>query len=362
LTDAQWNQRHEGVYQDILAGYEHAIAHRDVRIAGRTAVALRMMDVRRGAVSGLRARMHACFDLIEHASGLDAAILWSVVTPSDQIAIDAIPRLESARNRLAAWREQGDVHGVYLALCTYADELARAGDFAQARRTLDEAEALQHRDWPPRVVMMIAQHRGAIAMYAKDAAGYRKYRREVLRLAEQSGATRTANSARLGLGDAALLAEDYDEAATLSREVADTLSFMNLPFSRAIALENLANALAHLGDLTGAVAAAEESLPVMRLNEAGADVFTILALVAVRSAMPEVAARMLGHVDTWVATSQYHLAPNEARAAEEAGREIDAAIGADEHARLRAAGAALTDAEADALASGFFAQYRLQND
>ena len=77
----------------------------------------------------------------------------------------------------------------------------------------------------------------------------------------------------------------------------------------------------------------------MRLNEAGADVFTILALVAVRSAMPEPAARMLGHVDAWVARSQYDLAPNEARAAEEAGREIDAAIGAQEHARLRAEGA-----------------------
>jgi len=111
----------------------------------------------------------------------------------------------------------------------------------------------------------------------------------------------------------------------------------------------------HLGDLRGAAAAAAGSLPAMRLNEAGADVFTILALVAVRSAMPEPAARMLGHVDAWVARSQYHLAPNEARAAEEAGREIDAAIGAQEHARLRAEGAKLSDAEADALASELFA-------
>jgi hypothetical protein len=194
-------------------------------------------------------------------------------------------------------------------------------------------------------------------MYAKDADGYRKYRREVLRFAEQSGATRIATSARLGLGDAALLAEDYDEAATLSREVAGVLRFMNLPFSRAIALENLSNALAHLGDLPGAIAAAKESLPVMRVNEAGADVFTILALVAVRSSMPEMAARMLGHVDAWVASSQYHLAPNEARAAEEAGRDIDRAIGAPEHARLRAEGAKLTEAEADALAAELFARY-----
>jgi predicted ATPase/class 3 adenylate cyclase/DNA-binding winged helix-turn-helix (wHTH) protein len=362
LTDAQWGQAYDGVYQDVVAGFEHAIAHRDAHIAGRTAVALRMMDVRRGTVTGLRARMHACFDLIPQATGVDAAYLWSAVTPSDQIAIDTIPRLDSARERLAAWRGQDDVRGLYSALCTYADELARAGDFAEAARTLDEAEEVQQRDWPPRLLMMVAQHRGAVAMYEKDAVGYRKYRREVLELAEQAGATRIANAARLGLGDAALLAQDYEEAAALSREVVDVQRFANVPFSRAIALENLSNALVHLGDLAGAVAAAEEALPVMRVNEAGADVFTILALVAVRSAMPEAAARMLGHVDAWVATSQYHLAPNEARAAEEAGREIDAAIGADQHARLRAAGAALTDAEADALASGLFARYRLKND
>ena len=361
LTDAQWGHAHHGVYQDVLAGFEHAIAHRDAHIAGRTAVALRMMDVRRGTVSGLRARMHACFDLLPHASGLDTAYLWSAVTPSDQIAIDAIPRLDSARNRLAAWRRQVDIRGLYSAWCTYADELARAGEFSEAKRALDEAEKLQQREWPPRLLMMMPQHRGAIAMYAKDADGYRKSRREVLRLAEQSGATRTANSARLGLGDAALLAEDYDEAATLSREVAETLRFMNLPFSRAIALENMSNALAHLGDFRGAVDAARESLPIMRVNEAGADVFTILALVAVRSGMPDLAARMLGHVDNWVATSQYHLAPNEARASEEAGREVDQAIGAQQHARLRAEGAKLSDAGADALAAELFERYRVKN-
>ena len=71
---------------------------------------------------------------------------------------------------------------------------------------------------------------------------------------------------------------------------------------------------------------------------------------------PKVAARMLGHVDAWVATSQYDLAPNEARAADEAGREIDAAIGAAEHARLRKEGSALTDAEADAIAFALIAK------
>jgi tetratricopeptide (TPR) repeat protein len=173
----------------------------------------------------------------------------------------------------------------------------------------------------------------------------------MLALAEQAGATRSAASARLGLGDAALLAQDYDEAATLCRALADELRRRSTPFTLGVTLENLANALVHLGDLPGAYTAAMESLPLMRDNEAGADVFNILALIAAKAGRHAEAARMLGHVDAWVERSQYALAPNEARSAEEAGAAIDAALGAQEHARLRKEGAALTDEDADRLAA-----------
>ena len=53
MTDAHWNQTHRGDSQDILAGFEHAVAQQDARIAGRTALALRLMDVRRGTFSGM---------------------------------------------------------------------------------------------------------------------------------------------------------------------------------------------------------------------------------------------------------------------------------------------------------------------
>src|SRR6185369_6266505 len=121
-------------------------------------------------------------------------------------AIDAIARLEVARKRLAAWRALHVPRGLYAALCGWADELARAGDFAGANLALQEAQALEQPDWPVRLRMLLPTERGAVAMYFKDAAGYRLHRREVLRLAERAGATRTATSARLGLGDAALLA------------------------------------------------------------------------------------------------------------------------------------------------------------
>jgi len=354
MTDMQWNTLYSSDYQDLQVAFRHAVDHGEPHVAAQTGAALRMMDLRRGNLSGLRARMSACFKLISDASALDAARLWDVVMPADQIAIDAIARLDAARNRLAAWRAQDAPQDLYAALCSFADELARAGRFAEADRALQEAKSLEKPEWPLRVLMLLPMQRGSIAMHAKDAAGYRLYRREVLRLAEQCGATRQAISARLGLGDAALLAEDYGEAAELCRAVVDELKGHNRLFTRGIALENLANALVHLGDLQGAAAAVAQSLPIMRQNEAGADLFTILALIAIRSGKPQMAARMLGHVDAWVKESQYDLAPNEARAAEEAGREIDAAIGPAEHARLRSEGGLLSEKEADALAAECF--------
>jgi hypothetical protein len=350
LSDAAWHAEYALDYPDLQAAFEHAVQHREPQVAASTAAALRVLDSRRGNVSRMRSRMDACFALIPNAEGRTVAQLWDGVMPSDQIAIEAIARLDVASNRLAAWRQQADARSLYLALCGWSDEVARTGDFAAAENALHEARALERPDWPLRLVMQMPTGQGAIAMRRKDAAGYRRHRREVLRIAERAGDTRTATSARVGLGDAALLAEDYDEAATLSRAVVDDLRKVNRPFLLGIAAENLANALVHLGDLDGASAAAAESLPLMRQNEAGADLFNILALIAVRSGEPAMAARMLGHVDAWVASSQYDLAPNEARAAAEATVEIDAAIGAAERARLRNEGAAMTDAEADALA------------
>jgi predicted ATPase/DNA-binding winged helix-turn-helix (wHTH) protein len=351
LPDAQWNARYAPDDQDLQAAFEHAVEHCEPQVAAHTCQALRMLDLNRGNASAFRARMQACFALIPHATGRVAAQLWDCVMPSDQIAIDAIARLEVGRERLAAWRKEDDPRALYAALCGWADELARCGDFAGAQDALQEAQALERADWPLRVRMQVPAQRSNVAMRAKDAAAYRRYRREVLALAEQAQATRTVISARVGLSDAALLAEDYDEAAMLSRTLIDDLRQMNRPFSLGIALENLSNALVHLGDLAGGYAAAMESLPTMRRNEAGADLFTILALIAVRSGEPAVAARMLGHVDAWVAASQYDLAPNEARAADEAGREIDAVIGAPEHARLRREGATMSETAADALAA-----------
>jgi len=350
LDDAAWAARYASDYADLDAAFARAVERKDVAGVADIGDILRAMDLRRGVVSGLRDRMHAAHRLVSSAEGRVAARLWDGVTPSDQIAIDAIPRLESARQRLAAWRTLDDAQSLYRALLTMADEHARAGDFEAANAALAEAATLEQPAWPARLRMSMPGQRGSIAMYAKDAEGYRRSRREMLALAEQAGATRSAASARLGLGDAALLAQDYEEAAALCSALADELRRWSSPFTLGITLENLANALVHLGDLPGAYSAAMESLPLMRGNEAGADVFNILALIAAMGGRHAQAARMLGHVDAWVERSQYALAPNEARAAAEAGAAIDAALGPQEHARLRKEGAGLTDEEADRLA------------
>jgi predicted ATPase/DNA-binding winged helix-turn-helix (wHTH) protein len=352
LADDAWAARYADDYADLEAAFNAAVTHDDADVVAETCDALRTLDTRRGVMSRLRARMEQAHRLASCADGRIAARLWDGVTPADQIAIDGIPRLDAAQRRVAAWRPLRDAQALYRALLTAADEEARARDFPAADRALAEAEALENPAWPPRLRLLLASERGAVAMYREDADGYRHSKRAVLALAEQAGATRSALSARLGLGDAALLAEDYEEARVLCQAVVDQLRGMNRPVTLGIALENLSCALAHLGDLPAAHAAVMASLPLMRDNEAGADLFNVGAFIAARCRRFVDAAHMLGHVDAWVARSQYTLAPNEARLYASASVLVDSALGAGEHARLRTAGARLTDAEADALLAG----------
>ena len=229
MTDAQWGRR----TRRRLSGH----AGRDSSTPSRTrcphcGAARRCaarMDVRRGNVSGLRARMHACFDL--HP---EARPDWTRALPvvgghagrPDRHRRDPAPgkRAPSTRSVAGAGRCQA----LYAALCTYADELARAGDFAEARhawrsrraRTAGMADAAAD-DAAVRIAarsQCMPRMRPAIACTAAKSCAWRS--RPVRRASPMA--------ARLGLGDAALLAEDYDEAATLSREVADAMRTENV--------------------------------------------------------------------------------------------------------------------------------------
>jgi hypothetical protein len=258
--------------------------------------------------------------------------------------------LDATRERVAAWRQVGNPLQLYLALGTYASACARGGDLGAAERAFGEADALEDPGFPPRVLAEIASDRVSLGNYRNDGAAYRAGLRLSMQLSQKAGADAAVAGARRSLADAALMAGEVEEAVTLGRAAVADPRVRDRPRSLAVALSNLNAALLMAGNLSEARITALEAVPLAWQTGIAHYCFDHVALYAVLTGAHAIAAQLLGFADHMYATGEELRQPNEARSAGQAGAALDAALGAAEHARLRAAGAACTPAQADALA------------
>jgi predicted ATPase len=351
-ADTPWLDRHTLDYGDLQAAFEYACRCEDVETAAPIANALLRLDQLRNVNAAVRGRAEAALALARlPAAGVRArAILWSCVAPHGLIAVTSVPRLQASREATAAWRAVGNPQHLYLALGFLASECTRAGEGEAADNLLAEMFAMELPSWPPRLRMRGAAHAGSVYANQGDSAGYRRYGRAELALAEQAGAHRAAAWARLKLADAALMAGDVDEAVWLGREAVGELGALDQPSNLGLASSNLCAALLMAGDAAAAYAMAKQALPLMSQNEWTYLVLDPIALLAAPSGHGVLAAQLLGYVDAWYASHQDPRQPNEARLAKMTVKAIEAAEPTTDLARWRAAGALLTDDQACALA------------
>lgn len=353
--DAPWLSQYTLDYDDLQAAFERACDRHDAEVAGATGNALLRLDHLRNVNSALRSRAEAAYALVPVASPGAAALLWNCVAPHGLISIAAVPRLTAAREAVAAWRRTDRAPDLYVALGFFACESAKTGDFVTSDVVLGEAARIEDSGWPARRRMRGAAHVAGTAIYRKDAIAYRKASRRELAFAEEAGADRAAAWARLKLADAALMAGDRDEAIALGSAAVTELDALDQPSNLGLALSNLCSAFLFVDDLCAAHKAAVRALPLMWQNEWGFLVLDQLALIAARKGRFETSARILGFTDGWYAANKEPRQPNEAELAQRASDLINAALGEDEHARLRAEGAGMTKARAEALARAMLA-------
>ena len=296
------------------------------------------------------------YAVLPHASPRAQARIWSWLAASWPFEACGVPRIEAAREAVAAWRRLDDQRELYLALGRLAFAASETGNFDAAADAIAQAGRTEDPAWPSRLrgsfvalVSMVSAHRG-------DADGFRRSVRLELALAEQAGADFAAEFARYRLADAAAMAGDFDEAVTLGRAVvAEQRALLRKPRLH-VALTNLCGALLMQGDLESAREAALESWPHMLLHGGIGFLLDYLTLFAARIGNPEEAAQMAGRAEAWYAVNRNAREPNEARAAQLARGLVQAAVGAAEFARLTAVGARLADAEIDALVHSILAR------
>lgn len=349
LPDAPWVQAYMTDYDEMQAAFQRAGSRRD---AGSVAAIGGVLD-KLDAVIDLRTYSpelaKSAGALLPQSEGLITAHLWlllAVHSPPDSDATS----LHAARAAVVAWRALGNTRGLYRALALHAWELTREGNYQEAESALAEALSIEEVDWPPRLKLCAAASASKISESRGDFTLSRSRLRKELALAQQAGADRAAAWAQLGLGEAALTAGDIDEAVAWGRTAVHAFRALNQPTNLALGLVHLCDSLLLDGNDAAARRCATEALPWMWRACWVVDMAAGLALLASRGRDFSASAQLLGYAEAWYARHRDFPHPYWPRLTALAARDIDAALGVDEHRRLREDGKKLGDLEAHLLA------------
>jgi hypothetical protein len=349
LGDKPWLARYAADYDDLQAAFTRACEAQRPDVAASTGEALFNFDRMRGLVVPLQNRARCAHGLLPLGDARTQARLWNCIARF-LASMPELPLVQTAPERVAAWRRVGDKRQIYLALGTLSIARVRAGDYAGAERALDEARALEDETFPRRLLAELAGDRIGLGNYRKDAAAYRESLRETMRLAEEVGADALISVCRRSLADAALMAGDVAESIALGRAAVADPRIRDRPRSLAVALSNLNAALLMAGELAAARETATEALPLASQTGTVHYFLDHVALYAARTGQAARAAQLIGFASRLYANGREPRQPNEARSVEQAEQAIVAIIGENERDRMRAAGEALSNEQAQAIA------------
>ena len=267
---------------------------------------------------------------------------WRNTAPAHSLTIwrDALARPGVGGERVLRFR---------LACCA-ATAAARTGQIDEAAAHWRDARTLLDPAWPPRLRLLEADAAGFVAHFSGDSAAAREHFGRFRALALQAGADGGLMVVSHNLADIALSLGEVDEAVRIGRELVAWLRTQRSPFNLGFALGNLFAAQVQQPEPAAALAAGAEALAMLRRNENAVWLFDHFALLAARQGAYTDAARLLGYADKARAATGTPRDTSEAQACQRARAAVEAALGAPLREQLAAEGAALGDAEADALA------------
>ncbi|MEP7083772.1 MAG: winged helix-turn-helix domain-containing protein [Betaproteobacteria bacterium] len=124
--DRAWLERYASAYHDLEIAFLRASERGDAAVVAATGEALDFLDQLRSVALRAQSRQQAAYALIVTAPLPVQAQLWSLVSRPRGGAIEAVSRLNAARESVAAWGKLDDRPALYRAWCALAIESARA--------------------------------------------------------------------------------------------------------------------------------------------------------------------------------------------------------------------------------------------
>lgn len=350
LGDEAWLLRYEPELENLRAALDQAVTRRERLPAAALLGAL-----------GWLAQLLAGGNESRHWAPRAEALLDGA-TPAEAVALChqlASSWRNSAPQRAVALFERAlalaDAAGIerrdrYRLHCGATVCLARLQRHEEAKAALDQAQALDDPEWPPRLRMLAQDAAGFVAVFRGDPPAAQQHFRAFQALARRAGADGGVTVAAHNLVDIALSLGQSDEAVTQGRALVEGLRRQRNLYMLGFALGNLGAALLQQGHLDEAAATCLEALPHLRREQHAAWLFDHLALLALRRARPADALRLQAYGERLRAQTQSVRDPGEQRAWQQVVEGTAAWADDPQRQACRAEGEALDAEAADALA------------
>ncbi len=236
--------------EEALAGCEHADA--GIRVKGCNGLAVLCWNLgdyaeaRRRAAKGVELARRAG----DQAGTADGLNILGVLADEQG---DHETALSYHQECLRIRRSCGDEWGTAGSLNNLAGIAHRTGDLAEARRCYDESQALYRRLGDRATAANVLSNLGAVAYQQRDYTTARSCFEQSLSIFRATGNTWGITVALYNLGETMYRECNHPEAAALVRESIRIRRELGDEPGISLPLITLANILAELGDLTGAV-------------------------------------------------------------------------------------------------------------
>ena len=293
-----------------------------------------------------RPRVEAALALSgEIASKETIAKLWLGRYQLRSLATSSWPAMrEYAERAHQLYEEVGDVAGTRAALTYVAETCLRQGSHDEAQKYLDEALVLAERLGSRNAIGNVKSAMARNYHFAGKTIEARSIYAEVLAIARATGNDRLRSTVVSNLAEVEFSTGDPERAAEIARENLDAIGA-----NRYIIFNNLAAYLCALRRFDEVRTRAREGLRIARDSQAashGAISIMHLARVAAEKGDAKLGAQLLGYTDETFARNKFAIEYTEQFVHDELESVLRAALGDDELARLRAAGARMTEDQA----------------
>jgi len=352
IPDADWYARYLPELDNVRAALDWALgAHGDAMLAVALAGLSQVLWSRSSLWSEGRQRLAAASGQVgDKTPPLDEArlrcalgMMWITSAPTQAIA--------SFERGVELYHRLGDEVGIGNALLGLGLVCTFMGRFEQAGAFFSEAFPFLERAGLRRPLARYFEGNAFLTMLTGDLASARTHFEKALSLYRDAGTETMAVAVLLNLADMTWALGDLDAALARFREAialirkAPVLAKDML----GLGLTNLAGVHVERGELTQALTAAREGLPLRRATDfVGA--MDHLALRAALAGTAATAARIAGYADGRCAAKKVSRQTNEARARDRLQALLSQSLSPDELRQLLIEGAALSEDEACRLA------------